>query len=208
MEPGRNRRRALLLDRDGVINHDHGYVSTIERVAFCDGIFELARRAVDYGYLIAIITNQSGIARGYYTESQFHRLSTWMTGVFAGHGVKLAGIFHCPYLPGATLPDYDRDSFWRKPHPGMILEAARRLDLDLPRSLFVGDQPGDMAAAAAAGVGGRVLIGPDPSATTTAANLIIGQLDQLTDRLTPVRGWQVSGWQVSGWSEPRTLPGR
>lgn len=150
---------ALFLDRDGVINIDHGYVSRREDFAFLDGVFALARRAAGRGYRIAVITNQSGIGRGYYGEEDFAVLSRWMAGRFAAHGADLAGVFHCPFLPGAPLPAYDRDSFWRKPNPGMILEAQRRLGLDLARSVFVGDQPGDMAAARAAGVGIRALVG-------------------------------------------------
>ncbi len=185
VEPGRSRRKALLLDRDGVVNQDYGYVATVERFEFCDGIFELARRAVDCGYLIAIVTNQSGIGRGYSSEHEFRQLSTWMVQAFAGHGVRLAGFFYCPYLRGAVIPGYDRDSFWRKPNPGMILEAAHRLGLDLARSIFLGDQPGDMVAARVAGVGSRILIrtDPDPPSTAIDADLFIRRLDDLTDRL-------------------------
>ena len=177
--PGLSRRPALLLDRDGVINHDHGYVATRERFEFTPGIFALTRRAVDRGYAVVVITNQAGIARGYYPEAQFLDLSRWMSGEFARNGVDLAGIFHCPYYRGGAVAAYDRDSFWRKPAPGMILEAARRLGLDLPRSVFLGDQPTDMTAAAAAGVATRVLIGDGaPDAT-----LAIRRLDELTERL-------------------------
>lgn len=163
---------ALFLDRDGVINVDHGYVSRREDFSFVPGIFALARHACDRGYRVAVITNQSGIARGYFSDADFHRLSAWMAARFADHGVALAGVFHCPYLAGAPVAGYDRDSFWRKPNPGMILESQRRLGLDLARSVFVGDQPTDMAAARAAGVGARVLIGgkTSPHATATAAD--------------------------------------
>jgi D-glycero-D-manno-heptose 1,7-bisphosphate phosphatase len=106
-----------------------------------------------------------------------------MARAFLERGGSLAGVFHCPYLPGATVPGYDRDSFWRKPNPGMILEAARRLDLDLARSIFLGDQPGDMTAASAAGVGGRVLICSDPSSAAANADLVIRRLGELTVRL-------------------------
>lgn len=150
--------KALLLDRDGVVNVDHGYVCEVGQFAFVDGIFALTRRAVDLGYRVAVITNQSGIARGYYPESQFLELSRWMTAEFERRGVTLAGVFHCPYHKAGTQPPYNRESFWRKPNPGMILEAQRRLGLDLARSTFLGDQPSDMAAARAAGVGRRVLL--------------------------------------------------
>lgn len=151
--------KALLLDRDGVVNVDHGYVCSVDRFTFVDGIFALTRRAVDRGYRVAVITNQSGIARGYYTESDFHALSGWMGGEFERRGVTLAGVFHCPYHTVGTASPYSRESFWRKPNPGMILEAQRVLGLDLARSVFVGDQPTDMVAARTAGVGTRVFFG-------------------------------------------------
>lgn len=161
--------KALLLDRDGVINIDHGYVASIDRFEFRVGIFDLTRRAQDMGYRIIVITNQSGIARGYYTEQEFLALTHWMTREFAQRGTTVDAVFHCPYhrVPGGGR--YARDSFWRKPNPGMILDAAMRFDLDLARSVFLGDQPTDMAAARAAAVGTRVLLsengpdgGPDP----------------------------------------------
>ncbi|CAO3383386.1 D-glycero-beta-D-manno-heptose 1,7-bisphosphate 7-phosphatase [Azospirillum argentinense] len=150
--------RALLLDRDGVVNIDHGYVGHRDRFEFVDGIFPLARHAVDRGFRITVITNQSGIARGCYTEADFLELSGWMVGVFQQHGVELTGVFHCPYHRDGVVERYARDSFWRKPNPGMILEAARRFDLALASSVFLGDQPTDMEAALAAGVGRRVLL--------------------------------------------------
>lgn len=153
--------KALLLDRDGVVNVDHGYVCEVEQFTFVDGIFALTRRAVDRGYRVAVLTNQSGIARGFYPESQFLELSRWMAAAFERHGVTLAGVFHCPYHKAGTLPPYNRESFWRKPNPGMILEAQRRLGLDLGRSLFLGDQPSDMAAARAAGIAGHLFPGGD-----------------------------------------------
>jgi D-glycero-D-manno-heptose 1,7-bisphosphate phosphatase len=180
--------RALLLDRDGVVNIDHGYVGTVERFAFMDGILPLARRAVDLGYRIAIATNQSGIARGRYDEAGFQALTGWMAERFAAAGAPLAAVFHCPYLAGAALPAYDRDSVWRKPAPGMILEAQRHLGLDLARSVFIGDQPTDMAAARAAGVGQRLLLdhGPGHSAGPCVdAHAVISTLAEAERFLVP-----------------------
>jgi D-glycero-D-manno-heptose 1,7-bisphosphate phosphatase len=152
--------KALFLDRDGVINVDHGYVASIDRFAFQDGIFPLTRRAVDAGYRIVVVTNQSGIARGYYDEAAFAALTVWMAARFAGEGVALAAVLHCPYHRAGCVPAFARDSFWRKPNPGMILEAALRLNLDLGRSLLLGDQGSDMAAGRAAGVGRCLLLNP------------------------------------------------
>ncbi|MBP2314456.1 HAD family hydrolase [Azospirillum soli] len=182
--------RALLLDRDGVVNVDHGYVGNRDRFTFMDGIFDLTRHAMDRGYRVAIITNQSGIARGYYTEPEFRDLSDWMRGEFRGHGVELAGVFHCPYHRGGSVERYARDSFWRKPASGMILEAARSLSLDLGRSVFLGDQPTDMEAARAAGVGLRALLSEGTGGEDVrgrgkekAANLSIGRLVDLIPHL-------------------------
>lgn len=167
--------KALLLDRDGVINVDHGYVGTIERFEFQAGIFDLTRRAMDAGFRIVVITNQAGIARGYYSEADFQALSAWMARAFEAQGVALAAIHHCPYHTSGTVGPYARESFWRKPNPGMILDAQRRLGLDLGRSIFLGDQPTDMAAARAAGVGTRLFLdhghGAAGDATATVASL-------------------------------------
>ncbi|WP_448208685.1 D-glycero-alpha-D-manno-heptose-1,7-bisphosphate 7-phosphatase [Azospirillum sp. sgz302134] len=175
--------RALLLDRDGVVNVDHGYVGHRDRFAFMDGIFALTRHAVDRGFRIAVITNQSGIARGYFTEAEFLELTDWMRRTFREQGVELAGVFHCPYHRGGVVERYARDSFWRKPNPGMILEAARRLDLDLARSVFLGDQPTDMAAAQAAGVGRRVLLSEPGDAAAGMATVTVGRLADVVRHL-------------------------
>ncbi|HYD99801.1 MAG TPA: HAD family hydrolase [Alphaproteobacteria bacterium] len=151
--------RGLLLDRDGVVNVDHDYVHTVDRFDWVPGIFDLARAACDRGYRIAVVTNQSGIGRGLYSQAQFDALTAWMAAEFARRGAPLAAVYCCPWHPehGAPgTPLAPRDSFWRKPHPGMILQAARELDLDLGRSLLVGDKAGDIAAARAAGVGTTV----------------------------------------------------
>lgn len=150
--------RALFLDRDGVINHDHGYVATSDRFDFVDGILETARHAVDRGWRVVVVTNQSGIARGYYDEAGFTVLTDWMCARFAEAGAPLTGVLHCPYLGGVADPRYDRNSFWRKPNPGMILEAAWRFGIAPERSILLGDQPTDLLAARSAGVPGRYLI--------------------------------------------------
>lgn len=178
--------RALLLDRDGVVNVDRGYVGCRDRFVFMEGIFALTRHAMDRGFRIVIVTNQSGIARGRYDEPAFLALSDWMRGEFRARGVELAGVFHCPYHRDGLVGRYARDSAWRKPGPGMILEAARRLDLDLARSVFLGDQATDMEAARTAGVGRRVLLaameegGGDGAA---AATLRVGRLSDVIPHL-------------------------
>lgn len=143
-------RPALFLDRDGVINVDRGYVYKQEDFEFIDGIFERCRLAQHLGYLIFVITNQSGIGRGYYTEQDFLILNDWMCGVFKEHGVNIEKVYYCPSRPEEYSPD-------RKPMPGMILRAAEEFGIDLPKSVLVGDKETDIQAGIAAGVGVNLL---------------------------------------------------
>ena len=151
-------RAALFLDRDGVINEDHGYVYRKEDVVFVEGIFDLCRAARARGMAIVVITNQAGIGRGYYTEADFRALSAWMLDEFARRGAPIDRIYHCPDHPEHGLGDYKRDSFDRKPNPGMILKAQRDLDLDLAASVLVGDKESDIEAGRRAGVGQNILV--------------------------------------------------
>ena len=155
-------RRGLILDRDGVVNHDTGYLHRIAECRFTDGIFETAAAFAARGFAIVIATNQSGIGRGLYGEDDFAELMAWMRGEFQRHGVTVAGIYHCPDHPTAGIGAYRRDNPWRKPGPGMLLQAAADLGLDLARSWTIGDRDGDIAAGRAAGVG--TLIRYDPLA--------------------------------------------
>jgi D-glycero-D-manno-heptose 1,7-bisphosphate phosphatase len=160
--------KALFLDRDGVVNRDTGYVHRIEDFVFVPPIFDLARRARGAGFRLVVVTNQAGIARGLYTEAQFMALTEWMKGRFAAEGAPLDAVYHCPYHPTAGIGRYRRDHAWRKPRPGMILEAERRLKLDLPGSILIGDRETDIEAARNAGVGTAVLLAPAPPAETRA----------------------------------------
>jgi D-glycero-D-manno-heptose 1,7-bisphosphate phosphatase len=145
--------RALFLDRDGVINVDRHYVHRVEDFEFESGIFELCAHAQAAGYRLVVVTNQAGIARGYYTEADFQSLTQWMLDTFARRGIVIDRVYHCPYHPTAGLGDYRRESFDRKPNPGMLLRARDELGLDLARSAFVGDKESDMEAGRRAGVG-------------------------------------------------------
>jgi D-glycero-D-manno-heptose 1,7-bisphosphate phosphatase len=151
-----DRARALFLDRDGVINVDKGYVHRIEDFEFVPGIFDLCASARDLGFLAVVVTNQAGIGRGYYTEADFRHLTAWMLDQFRAHGVDIAHVYHCPYHPTAGIGEYRRESFDRKPNPGMFLKARDDLTLDLRASVLVGDKDSDMAAGRAAGVGALV----------------------------------------------------
>ncbi|MRI84160.1 MAG: D-glycero-beta-D-manno-heptose-1,7-bisphosphate 7-phosphatase [Nitratiruptor sp.] len=143
--------KALFLDRDGVINEDYGYVHRIEDFHFIDGVFQALLRAQRAGYKPIIVTNQSGIGRGYYTREDFFHLTRWMVERFGKEGIEVVDVFYCPHHP-------DRGCGCRKPEPGMILEAARRYNIDLQSSWLVGDKPSDIEAARRAGVGGTILV--------------------------------------------------
>ena len=145
--------RALFLDKDGVINIDHGYVCTPERTEFIDGIFDLCRAATKHGYLNVVVTNQAGIARGYYSEQQFLGYMDWVRSEFHAHDAQIDAVYYCPHHPVHGLGKYLLDCDCRKPKPGMILAARRDLDLDLAGSLLIGDSASDLAAGKAAGVG-------------------------------------------------------
>ena len=153
-------RPALILDRDGVVNHDGLFVHRIEDCRFVDGVFAMAAGFVAQGFAIVIATNQSGIGRGLYGEGDFATLMDWMRGEFAAHGAPIAGIYHCPDHPTEGRGAYRRDSDWRKPKPGMLLQAAADLRLDLARSWCIGDQMRDIEAGRAAGAGMLVLFDP------------------------------------------------
>ncbi len=145
--------KALFLDRDGVINIDHGYVSRVEDFEFVDGILEFIKKAEEKGYLPIIVTNQSGIGRGYYASEDFERLTEWMIGQMREAGIKIGRdqVFYCPHDPDAGCD-------CRKPMPGMFLEAAKRFGIDLENSVMIGDKPSDIEAARAAGVGHTFLV--------------------------------------------------
>jgi D-glycero-D-manno-heptose 1,7-bisphosphate phosphatase len=152
-----NQSRALFLDRDGVINVNHGYVHTINNFEFIDGIFQLAHAAYTNGFKIVIITNQSGIGRGLYSEQQFHQLTSWMCNQFLHAGVRIAKVYFSPYHPTKGLGKYKKDEFSRKPNPGMILQAQRELDLNLSDCILIGDQNSDIEAGLAAGIKCNIL---------------------------------------------------
>lgn len=185
-------RKALFLDRDGVINVDKGYVFRVADFDFIDGVFEACAGAQALGYALVVISNQSGIAQGHYTEADYRRLSTWMTGRFAARGIDIAGVYHCPYHPEAALARYRRETDWRKPGPGMILQARDDLGLDLAASVLVGDKETDVEAGRRAGVGTNLLVrtGQPVDAAASRAELVL-------DSLAEVVRWLAGGGAAS-----------
>ena len=157
--PAQLRRRALFLDRDGVINIDHGHVGTRDRFDFVDGALAAIADATRAGWHVFVVTNQSGIGRGYYDEAAFFDLMHWVDEQVLAAGGTIDDLRFCPHHPEATVSAYRGTSDWRKPAPGMILDLLSRWDLDPARCVLVGDQPTDIAAAAAAGVPGVLFTG-------------------------------------------------
>jgi D-glycero-D-manno-heptose 1,7-bisphosphate phosphatase len=151
---------AVFLDRDGVININHGHVHKREDFDFIDGIFDVARHAHQQDYRLVVITNQAGIGRGYYTVDDFHQLTDWMCEQFSAAGAPIDQVYFSPYHPTAGIGEYLKDDYSRKPHPGMILQARTELDLELGTSVLIGDKASDIQAGIAAGVGRNLLFAP------------------------------------------------
>lgn len=144
--------RALFLDRDGVINEEIGYLHRVEDVRFVNGIFSLCRVAAGLGYRLIVVTNQAGIARGFYTEADFESLMVWMRAAFRAEGVTLDAVYHCPFHPEHGVGRYKQEHDDRKPGSGMLRRGAREFAIELGKSVMVGDRCSDVAAANAAGL--------------------------------------------------------
>jgi D-glycero-D-manno-heptose 1,7-bisphosphate phosphatase len=170
--------KCLFLDRDGVINHDIGYAYQKEHIEFVSGIFDLCRWAEENHYLIIVITNQSGIARGFYTEQDFAALTQWLQQSFAEQGIRITDTFHCPHHPDLT-----GECECRKPAPGMLLAAIKKYQINPQFSIMIGDKPSDMVAAKAANIGTRILLDTQGKTPKEAASFVTTSLAQITDRL-------------------------
>ena len=158
--PIHKEKRALFLDRDGIINIDHGYVYKVEDFKFVEGIFELVRLFTDAGYLIFVVTNQSGIGRGYYTEKDFTILTELMKEKFLKNNIKIEEVYYCPHAPEVGC-------ICRKPQTGMINKALENYDIDLYQSWMIGDKQSDIALATNAGIGKSIYIGNKNIPNTT-----------------------------------------
>jgi D-glycero-D-manno-heptose 1,7-bisphosphate phosphatase len=181
-------RKALFLDRDGVINVDSGYIWRTEDFIFRDGVFDACRRAQNLGYMLVVVTNQAGIGRGLYTEPQFHELTAWMCGRFAEHDVEIARVYFAPTHPEKGIGIYRRESPDRKPGPGMIFKARDEFGLDLAASALVGDRETDIQAAINGGVGTRILIeGEEPAPHLSRADAVVDSLASAVDWLAARR---------------------
>jgi D-glycero-D-manno-heptose 1,7-bisphosphate phosphatase len=145
--------KALFLDRDGVVNKDINYVSKIEGFRFVNDIFKLCNKFQTAGFKIFIITNQSGISRGFYTVQDYLELTEWMLNRFREKGIEISKVYYCPHHPDITGP-----CNCRKPNPGLIKQAEMEFELDLSNSILVGDNISDIMAGKSAGVGTNILI--------------------------------------------------
>ncbi|GKX56822.1 D,D-heptose 1,7-bisphosphate phosphatase [Leminorella grimontii] len=177
---------AIFLDRDGTINVDHGYVYEIDRFQFIDGVIEACQELKKMGFALVVVTNQSGIARGMFTEDQFISLTEWMDWSLADRDVDLDGIYYCPHHPEGSVDEYRQQCDCRKPEPGMFLSAKDELNIDMAASYMVGDKVEDMLAAQKAGVGHKVLVRSGKSITEEgekAADIVIDSLAALPNAI-------------------------
>ena len=143
--------KVIFLDRDGVINIDKHYVHKIEDFEFYENIFDICKYFQELGYEIIIITNQSGIGRKYFTQSDFSKLTKWMLDKFRVHGLEILDLFYCPHTP-----EYNCNC--RKPKSGMVLEACKKYDIDLKKSWVIGDKVTDIDLAYNSGIKNSILI--------------------------------------------------
>ncbi len=156
------RRPAAFLDRDGVINRDYGYVGRPADFELIEGVPEALQILRDLGFLLVVVTNQSGIGRGYFTEQAYQDVTDRMRSLLRDAGVDVDAVLHCPHAPDAGCD-------CRKPQPGLILAAASALAIDLPRSVLFGDKASDLQAGRAAGVGYCFFVGSTADSLDTSS---------------------------------------
>lgn len=137
--------KAIFLDRDGTINVEKNYLYKIEDFEFLPGVIEALKKLQDAGYLLIIISNQSGIGRGYYTEKDFKKLNDWMILTLKEQGVTINAVYYCPHLPDAKILKYRKDCNCRKPKLGLYNQAIKEYDLDLSQCYAIGDKIRDCA---------------------------------------------------------------
>jgi D-glycero-D-manno-heptose 1,7-bisphosphate phosphatase len=154
-------RPAAFLDRDGVVNHDDGYISTSDRIRWMPNAAKAIRRLNEAGYLVFFFTNQAGVARGLYTEQALNALHDWMRAELASQGAVIDDIRYCPHHPEGSVAGYLEDHHWRKPKPGMIHDLMEHWPVRREGSFVIGDRATDIEAADAASLPGFLFAGGD-----------------------------------------------
>lgn len=174
---------ALFLDRDGVINKEKNYLYKMDEFEFIDGVFNTLSFFQKKGFLLFVITNQSGIARGYYSEKDFNNLTDWMTKEFVRKGIYITKVYYCPYHFENGFGKYKKESFFRKPNPGMILQARDEFNIDLEKSILVGDKETDIEAGINAGIKYNILVksGHEINSGSTKAYCILESIKYLPE---------------------------
>ncbi|MFN6564384.1 MAG: D-glycero-alpha-D-manno-heptose-1,7-bisphosphate 7-phosphatase [Nostoc sp. ChiSLP01] len=173
--------KALFLDRDGVINRELNYIYKIKDFEFIEGIFEACAYFQARDYLIIVITNQAGIGRGYYSENDFHILNNWMLKQFENRRIKITKTYYSPFHPQYGVGKYKQDHWDRKPNPGMLFRAKNEFDIDLTKSILVGDKETDIEAGLTANIGFNILVrsGHEINELSTKADAIINSIKEL-----------------------------
>lgn len=165
-------RKALFLDRDGVINEEINYLYKIEDFVLVKGIINLCKDFLRNGYIIVVVTNQAGIARKKYSEKDFMILTHWMLELFEKHEIKISKVYHCPHHP-----DFTGECSCRKPNIGMVLQAKKDYDLDLKSSLLIGDKESDIEAGINAGISKTILL--SNTIKISKADIIVQNLKEI-----------------------------
>ena len=174
---------ALFLDRDGVINVDFGYVSSFDRLVYCDGIFELCTTASQLGFLIIVVTNQSAIGRGFCSLADYYHFTSCYLRDFESNGTPIHAVYHCPFHPEAANSPYLLSSPDRKPLPGMLLKAIADFNINPSGSILVGDNDTDIAAARAAGINTTFLYRNTEILTSVAPTFVTSSLLEIATYL-------------------------
>ncbi len=171
-------KKVVFIDRDGVINKEVGYLHKIRDFEFIDGVFDACLHFQKLGYSLIIITNQSGIARGYYNEDDFHLVNNWMIDQFENQGVSILDVFFCPHGPESTCD-------CRKPKPGMFNQANDKYNIDMENSWMIGDKEADVQAANAAGIKNTILVksGHEIDEASSKSQFILDSIKQAKTRI-------------------------